>query len=569
MDQNARTAFQAQVGQSTEVWPPAMPGSPVWQQPVPVPGNARGQVATHPYDCMTLMCLCPFFGGRMNNGNCILANGYPLPMAYRKEYRMMTDDERRRWHFALQTLKRNGEYDRFAREHQSIGSGSGAHSGPGFLPWHREFTKRFEIAVRLIDPSVAVPYWDSVMDGYLPDPRDSILFGEDFMGQTDMGGNVVTGPFAYWRTIEGRPAIWRNMAAEGQLFTEAQVNAVLAQTNIEYVMAYTVPLAGCPYPPNYGAMEYSHSNVHLWLGGDMKPPITSANDPIFYTHHSFIDHIWENWRQLRQPKWVREMAYTPDLPQCASPMHFSYAPMRPFFNLINRDGLSNSYTDQLYRYAPRPTCSAQMPTCGSRYLFCDPRGYPHCVAKIKVGGICRGFEGLDACYMGQCIFGRCMPGPTPPPFRPATAAPPTQTFAAPTPPPPPARRAVATQPFVNCFNRNPCCATWAAQGECTSNAPYMRQYCQASCQLCTPTYNLANECPARHVSCQQWAAQGQCRGNSQMFMQENCRETCGLCNARKSDTCARPTGAQAKPAFPSPRSAQKGPFEASMITLLT
>lgn len=56
----------------------------------------------------------------MSNGNCILANGYPLPMAYRKEYRMMTDDERRRWHFALQTMKRNGEYDRFAREHQSV-----------------------------------------------------------------------------------------------------------------------------------------------------------------------------------------------------------------------------------------------------------------------------------------------------------------------------------------------------------------------------------------------------------------------------------------------------------------
>lgn len=88
--------------------------------------------------------------------------------------------------------------------------------------------------------------------------------------------------------------------------------------------------------------------------------------------------------------------------------------MRPFFNLANRDGLSNSYTDQLYRYAPRATCSFEAPTCGSKYLFCDTRGFPHCVAKIKLGGLCGRFLGFDACYMGQCMFGRCVPGPTPP-----------------------------------------------------------------------------------------------------------------------------------------------------------
>ena len=33
----------------------------------------------------------------MQGGNCILTNGFRLDMAYRKEYRMMTDDERRRW----------------------------------------------------------------------------------------------------------------------------------------------------------------------------------------------------------------------------------------------------------------------------------------------------------------------------------------------------------------------------------------------------------------------------------------------------------------------------------------
>lgn len=167
--------------------------------------------------------------------------------------------------------------------------------------------------------------------------------------------------------------------------------------------------------------------------------------------------------------------------------------MRPFINLINRDGLSNSYTDQMYRYAPRATCSAQVPTCGSKYLFCDTRGYPHCVAKIKIGGLCGRFQGFDACYNGQCIFGRCVPGPTPPPFRP------TQ----PTPPPtrapvtrPQQQRAAAVRPaqpqrpFVDCFNRNPCCEVFASRGECKANTQYMDHYCRASCHLCTPSYNI-------------------------------------------------------------------------------
>ena len=40
---------------------------PNWLQPIPVPANARGQAAYHPYDCMTLLCLCPFFNVSHSN----------------------------------------------------------------------------------------------------------------------------------------------------------------------------------------------------------------------------------------------------------------------------------------------------------------------------------------------------------------------------------------------------------------------------------------------------------------------------------------------------------------------
>uniref|UniRef100_A0A915AJX6 Tyrosinase copper-binding domain-containing protein n=1 Tax=Parascaris univalens TaxID=6257 RepID=A0A915AJX6_PARUN len=373
MATTSRQAFQEEADKNA--WPPAISD---FLQPAPVAPNSRGQVASNPYDCMTLTCLCPYFRGNIGAGNqCILPDGQILKMSYRKEYRMLTDDERNRWHYALAELKRSGEYDQLSMQHQVVGSGSGAHSGPGFLPWHREYLKRFEIALRLIDPTVAIPYWDTVMDNYLQDPRDSIMFSPIFAGETDFFGNVVTGPFAYWSTLEGRNAILRNLGQEGALFTENNLLQVISQTNIEYVMAYTAPLMGCPFPINFFALEYAHSNVHLWIGGHMKPPESSSNDPIFFMHHAFVDFVWELWREARQPR------------------------------------LSNMYTDQLYRYAPRASCTAAMPTCGSPYLFCDTRGSPHCVSKVKINGLCAGYEGLDACFDGVCIRGTCVPGPTP------------------------------------------------------------------------------------------------------------------------------------------------------------
>lgn len=68
---------------------------------------------------------------------------------------------------------------------------------------------RVEIALRLIDPSLAIPYWDSVLDSYLPDPRSSIMWSDYLVGDMAPNGYVITGPYAGFQTLEGNPSITR------------------------------------------------------------------------------------------------------------------------------------------------------------------------------------------------------------------------------------------------------------------------------------------------------------------------------------------------------------------------
>ena len=97
-------------------------------------------------------------GGALGRGRqCTLLDGQPLRKALRREYRTLSDEERERFHNAVHQLKANGEFDRLARLHSRFAEAGGAHageksglwapsnlliSGPAFLGWHREFTKR-------------------------------------------------------------------------------------------------------------------------------------------------------------------------------------------------------------------------------------------------------------------------------------------------------------------------------------------------------------------------------------------------------------------------------------------
>nr|AVA09670.1 putative effector protein [Heterodera avenae] len=540
-DKNARAAPQV----DTAI--PKMPSIAGLPTPDILAGDLAPIAAT-PYQCMDMGCLCRYLGGNGQEGSnfCQMPNGQPLRKALRKEYRMMTDQERIRYHTALKAIKQSGEYDNLSRIHSNPTIVGGAHSGPAFLPWHREYVKRMEIALRQVDPSISIPYWDSTLEAQLPTPSDSHLFTEEFMGRTDDQGNLVYGDFAGWRTTEGNPNIRRRVGLDGKGFTEDEINWFLSQQQIDQILAYSAPQPGvCPVRMEFRWMEITHGNVHLFVGGatqlpngtdeadgDMAEQTRSANDPIFFLHHSFVDYIWEMWRVSKQTRQSRERDYPMDNAQCSSAQHFGSAPMRPFEPWQNRDGLKNNYTDSMYEYAPRPSCQMG-PNCGSKFLFCDnSHGQPHCAAKVRTGGNCTGFNnGEDVCHNGICRNGRCVKTTT-------------DTSSTPWPmPPTDVTTAKPIRPVQSCYNEHECCSVWSQKGECQRNPSFMNSWCKTSCQQCQPDYDSNQECDDRHPNCQSWTSQGMCQRNK-FWMAENCRQSCGKCRISRQHVCGGGSGSQ-------------------------
>ncbi|TKR95573.1 hypothetical protein L596_009722 [Steinernema carpocapsae] len=360
--------------------------------------------------CLDIPCTCPYYDGKVVNNTCILPSGKILGKAIRKDYRLYTAEEKKTFEGALISMKKSELWGQIGRIHKY----AGVHSGPGFFPWHREFIKRLEIAFRKFYPDLGLPYWDSTLDNNLPEPKDSVMFSDALMGEADKDGYIVTGAWANFSTLEGRPAFQRLLAEEpdGEFFNDARINWVLDQTELNRVMAYTLPLHTClNYTLDDRFLEYSHDYTHYYISGDMYERFSSNNDPIFFMHHGFVDSIWELWRQKWQTRHQREEQYPEDNPECSPPWHFKYEHMSLLKPYTNIDALSNKYTDNMFEYAPRPTCTKKDPNCHSEYLFCDllTNEEPKCSAKVKLGGNCTGFEKIeDSCYKGTCVNGTCM-----------------------------------------------------------------------------------------------------------------------------------------------------------------
>ncbi|XP_052718706.1 uncharacterized protein LOC128190628 [Crassostrea angulata] len=230
-----------------------------------------------------------------------------------------------------------------------------AHGGPGFAPWHRIYLLLLETAC-----GAPIPYWESGLDHDMEDPTASILWSDDFFGNGN--GVVTTGPFRSMRTILGGPIIRNYGTGEGALFTKTGYNAVLSRTRYDDI---SEPKQGAAY---FFTLEGHHNGPHTWTGGHLARPNSAPYDPVFYMHHSYVDAVYEAFRQRQRQNGINPET---DYPVNTPPGHGfdDLIDFRPYINQItNRYAMSDAVAN-LVTYEPFANCRNRCN--GSPHLYCQ------------------------------------------------------------------------------------------------------------------------------------------------------------------------------------------------------
>jgi len=288
-------------------------------------------------------------------------------MAYtRKDVSTLTAAEKRRFVNAMLAIKKRGQYDEFVRMHIEYYTSDGedglrtAHMAPSFLPWHRRFLLELEKALRKVDSSVTVPYWDWTRErSTTAAPWTKDLLGGDGR-RSDR--QVMTGPFAYsaghWTIKEGitdGEFLTRDLGRSRdpiELPTRSELESALADPVYDVspwdstvTRGFRNRLEG--WGTGRGTVAWrNHNRVHRWVGGAMLGG-ASVNDPVFWLHHAFVDLQWTRWQQRH-----RGARYLPaDPPGVGDDQHerivARHQKMPPWD--VTPDGMED--VGRIYRYA--------------------------------------------------------------------------------------------------------------------------------------------------------------------------------------------------------------------------
>jgi tyrosinase len=207
----------------------------------------------------------------------------------RREIRDYSPDERSRYFSAVRKLQEGTaptKYDQLVKLH--IDAQDFSHNTAYFLPWHRGYLREYEKALQAVDPSQCLPYYNSAIDSQAAEY--SPVWGDDYYGGNGGSGDCVTsGPFSGWRPYYPQPHClqrkWVYGDSLGALYSIENLNQIVSSNDdydgfreqVEMVM---------------------HPLLHNAVGGDLAE-MHSPNDPLFYSHHAYVDYVWTQWQRRK------------------------------------------------------------------------------------------------------------------------------------------------------------------------------------------------------------------------------------------------------------------------------
>jgi Common central domain of tyrosinase len=205
----------------------------------------------------------------------------------------MTNVEWDTYAIALNALRKSGVFGTFVSYHNKYQLQG--HGGCYFLPWHRQYLFEFERELNKISPGVSIPYWDwtkSTSNSSLPVNQ---AFTTDPIWNRAGGskgyGPIPNPPFQGW-SANNRTCLRDFVQNNGNIGGSNRAYVFLSSQQVALMTS-----SFDPYSNFSTFLEANHGTPHVAVGATMSSVPLSPTDPIFWSHHAFIDKIWHDWQE--------------------------------------------------------------------------------------------------------------------------------------------------------------------------------------------------------------------------------------------------------------------------------
>ncbi|KAJ1551790.1 hypothetical protein HK096_008602 [Nowakowskiella sp. JEL0078] len=220
----------------------------------------------------------------------------------RKEFRTLTPSEKSKFINALVALadkpSLNGNenlWTDFAELHATLGNRGLIHGNgnPYFLPFHRVLIAALEYQLRLIDPSITLPYWDTAYDS--ENPATSVVLADmgGFGRATTSLSACITGPLSI-------------LGENGECIRRGRPQSFRSREEMTFLQSLS---QFQNFQQFSDSLQAAHGTIHVEVGGNggqLSRISISPLDPIFFLHHANIDRYYEDWTNSSGASGLRQ-----------------------------------------------------------------------------------------------------------------------------------------------------------------------------------------------------------------------------------------------------------------------